>query len=180
MKCDKVEIKKDFGSQVPELSICWSVARMLSIPKFLGIFMDNISDYYRNIEVNKFNIIREHKVGNKIIDICIIMIDTDNNKHIVVIEAKVHWPDDVQLSKSIDIIKNDHSDFSTCIGLNIVTTNDKKQLTCLEEEVKNNKFKFTVLNVKQLLRLFCLSAIDDGYPLRYASDLQELFDCSLH
>ena len=158
------------AKNAPEIAICWYLDQMFGTEQFLVSFLENYLK--QNIDIKEVEIVREKSYGNKRIDLCFYITDMEGKDYGVVIEAKVHWPDEEQLLNSVERFKEEHPDFEKVFGLHFISTIDKKQIDALSD----HKWKFEIVKIADFLKLFCLNGINTGHSLRWASDLHQLLN----
>lgn len=167
-------MKVDFqsGKNPPELAVCWYLGQMLATGNYINKFLDQFLNkrIIKRFNIESVNIVREKSYGNKRIDLCVYITDTNNIKYGIVIEAKTHWPNDEQLQASVERFRNEHNDYEQIFGLHFLSTLESKQHNALLE----HDWKFDIVKIKEVLKSYCESGIESGHSLRWASDLHQL------
>lgn len=156
------------GKNPPELAVCWYLGQMLATGNYLNVFLKNYIN--KEFDIKNVEIIREKSYGNKRIDLCIYITDTNDIKYGLVIEAKTHWPDDDQLQASVEKFRNEHNDYNEIYGLHFLSTIEHNQHNALPQ----HDWKFDIVKIKELLKTYCVNGIESGHSLRWASDLHQL------
>lgn len=163
-------IHLQLGQNPPELAVCWYLGQMLATEHYLSVFLKKYLN--QAIAIKEVEITREKSYGNKRIDLCTYLTDTQNNKFGLVIEVKTHWPDENQLQTSVERFRSAHGDFKEVFGLHFLSTLEASQHVALVKQ----EWKFPIVTIKDLLKSFCESGIETGHSLNWASNLQQLLN----
>lgn len=163
-------VSLQLGQNPPELAVCWYLGHMLATEQYLPAFLKRY--LHQEIDVKDVEIIREKIYTGKRIDLCLYITDVDNHKFGLVIEAKIHWPDDDQLQSSVERFREAHSDYKEVFGLHALFTLQKEQ----HEALDHHTWKFGIVTIQDLLKSFCENGIETGHSLHWASDLHNLLN----
>ena len=158
------------GKNAPELAVCWYVGQMLCTEHFIDRF---VAKYIKqSIHIEELRIEREEIIGNNRIDLCLYITDNQNRKYGIIIEAKVHWPNEEQLANSVKNFTTKNPNFEAVFGLHFISTIKHQETTPLS----NWNGKFQLILIKDFLQLYFSSGIETGHSLRWASDLHQLLN----
>ena len=157
---------------MPELMACWYLGAMLSQEKYFPYFLDTLQQHnpkeQSKIEIEKIEVIREYKIEYRRIDILVKATTSQNRGIVLVIEGKVHWPDENQLQNSIKKIER-KEEFKTwkVIGINFITTLTEGQLKALKE----HEFDFDIVTIQDVISSYCKYGIAEMQDINLASSL---------
>jgi len=158
------------AGRIPELMACWYLGAMLSNEKYFKYFCDKFL-CKKLKDLKELKVSREYQIQNRKIDIVVeATLASSGEKIILVIEAKVDWPDDLQLNDSITKIKQDYHNADIC-GINFVTTCSKKQIKALG----NAHFKYNVVTIEYIIQTFFESGLKNKHDVHLATALLDAY-----
>lgn len=160
-----------------EIAISSYVERMLANDIFLQHFINENCD--SRIIVQKVEIWPELPLSHYKIDTCVFIEGENNERYALLIESKIHWPKNEQLTEYVDYFKEIYSDY-TPIPIHLLLSLENKQIKAAKKACKDKEISYNILYIKDIICLYCNIAIEYNFSFQVAYNLHEYINRGNH